>query len=247
MDGTLGTAGVDLSGGSLNGTGVIQANLDNAAAVSPSDQSPGTLTIQGNYVQESTGILNIGIVGDKPTSSNGLLAISGTASLDGTLNVSLDNGFVPGSGNVFLVLTSNQLSGAFATINGLTFAPGESLVPVYGSDDLELTFGAPAQSPPLASVTAVSSPRIWGLWARELLIPITVTFGEPVDGDGNGHAAAVGAECRQRLRRPPMPAPAATARRSPSTTRWRPAQSSLRPGLYGCGPGTQRRDDRRLV
>ena len=160
MDGTLGAAGVDLSGGSLNGTGVIQANLDNAAAVSPSDQSPGTLTIQGNYVQESTGILNIGIVGDKPTSSNGLLAISGTASLDGTLNVSLDNGFVPSSGNVFLVLTSNQLSGAFATINGLTFAPGESLVPVYGSDDLELTFGATAQSPPLASVTAVSSQHL---------------------------------------------------------------------------------------
>ncbi len=60
VDGTLSAANFNLNGGSLDGTGIIQANVINAAVITPGDQ-PGTLTIQGNYTQASSGALDIDI------------------------------------------------------------------------------------------------------------------------------------------------------------------------------------------
>ncbi len=68
--------------------------------------------------------------------------------------MSLDNGFIPSGGDVFAVLTSDQLSSAFTAINGLTFATGESLVAAYTSEDLDLTFGSVSQQ-----ITVTSSPQ----------------------------------------------------------------------------------------
>lgn len=45
--------------------------------------------------------------------------ISGSASLGGTLDVSLINGFTPSNGELFEILTSSGLSGVFSTVNGL--------------------------------------------------------------------------------------------------------------------------------
>jgi len=149
VDGTLSAANVNLNGGTLNGTGTIEANVIDAATVSPGDQ-PGTLTIQGNYTQTAAGALDIAIDG---TSQYGQLAITGAATLAGTLNVSLENGFMPSNGNSFQVLVFKQLSGTFTVINGLTFGTGESLVPVYSSDDLYLTFGSQQR------ITVTSAPQ----------------------------------------------------------------------------------------
>ena len=91
VDGTLNAANILLNGGSLNGIGTIQGDVTNAATVSLGDQ-PGTLTIQGNYTQTADGVLDIAIDG---TSRYGQTAITGIATLDGILNVSLDNGFIP--------------------------------------------------------------------------------------------------------------------------------------------------------
>ena len=150
VDGTLNAANILLNGGSLSGIGTIQGDVTNAATVSLGDQ-PGTLTIQGNYTQTADGVLDIAIDG---TSRYGQTAITGIATLDGILNVSLDNGFIPSGGDVFAVLTSDQLSGAFTAINGLTFATGESLVAAYTSEDLDLTFGSVSQQ-----ITVTSSPQ----------------------------------------------------------------------------------------
>ncbi|HLN26979.1 MAG TPA: hypothetical protein VK395_04500 [Gemmataceae bacterium] len=151
VDGTLSAANVNLNGGELNGTGTIEANVINAATVSPGDQ-PGTLTIQGNYTQTAAGTLDIAIDG---TSQYGQLSITGTATLAGILNVSLENGFTPSSGDSFLVLISKQLSGTFTTINGLTFGTGQSLVPVYSGVGLNLTFGSQQRQ----QITVTSAPQ----------------------------------------------------------------------------------------
>ena len=46
------------------------------------------------------------------------LAVSGTASLNGTLDISMVNGFTPTNGETFVILTSNGLGGTtFATMN----------------------------------------------------------------------------------------------------------------------------------
>ncbi len=48
------------------------------------------------------------------------LAISGTATLSGALNISLINGFTPNPGDSFQIMTFGSRSGTFTTIN----APG---------------------------------------------------------------------------------------------------------------------------
>ncbi len=134
VDGTLSAANVTLDGGALNGTGAIQGNLTNAATILPGD-APGTLTVQGNYTQAAAGALNIDLDG---TSQFGQLAVSGTATLDGTLNVSLSNTYTPNSGDSFKILTFASRSGDFATVNGLNLPNGDFFVPLYHSDDLTL-------------------------------------------------------------------------------------------------------------
>ena len=54
------------------------------------------------------------------------LLISGNASLDGTLDVSLTGGFTPGAGNTFHILSFTGLTGKFATLDLPTLAGGLS-------------------------------------------------------------------------------------------------------------------------
>ena len=116
IDGTL-TAGTATLTGSLTGAGVIAANLVNDGAVTPGD-SPGILTINGNYQQGSGGVLNIEVGGTTAGTQYDQLKVSGTATLAGTLDATLINGFGPGAGEQFAALAAGGgISGSFATIN----------------------------------------------------------------------------------------------------------------------------------
>jgi hypothetical protein len=135
VDGTLTAGNFFLNGGTLNGTGTVQANLTNAAEVDPG-HGTGTLTIGGNYTQTSAGVLNIEIV---DSGHFGQLAITGTATLGGTLNV-LTGSYVDSTLDSFKVLTFQQRSGTtdFATRNGLALADGQTLNPTFHTGDLTL-------------------------------------------------------------------------------------------------------------
>jgi outer membrane autotransporter protein len=69
----------------LGGTGFIGGSVFSHGIVSPGN-SPGRLTINGNYQQYSDGTLRIEIAGRKPGQFD-QLAVQGSASLDGTLQV----------------------------------------------------------------------------------------------------------------------------------------------------------------
>jgi hypothetical protein len=114
-----------LQGGKLTGTGTVTANVSNAALVSPG-ASPGQLTISGSYTQTSVGALNVEIGGLTAETEFDRLAISGSATLSGTLNVSLINGFLPNPGDSFQIMTFASRSGSFTTINGLDLGGGRS-------------------------------------------------------------------------------------------------------------------------
>src|SRR5262249_5084110 len=119
------TGTVDLQGGVLTGSGTIAADVRNAAVLEVGlAGSAGYLVVSGNYVQTAAGTLNMEIGGLAPGSDYDVLSVQGTATLDGTLNLSLLNGYVPNPDDVFALLTSNGLSGDFATINGLDFGGG---------------------------------------------------------------------------------------------------------------------------
>jgi hypothetical protein len=135
VDGILQAATINLNGGSLNGTGMMQGNVVNAALIVPGDPF-GTLIVQGNYTQTATGVLLIQIAG---TSQHGQLAITGSATLAGTLEVSLLGNYIPVAGTNFQILTFADYSGSFTTELGLGLPHHRSLQPEWGSDDLTLT------------------------------------------------------------------------------------------------------------
>jgi hypothetical protein len=134
VDGTLVAPNVEVNGGSLTGSGTIQANVINAGTVAPGDTF-GTLTIQGNYTQTATGVLDIHISG---ANAYGQLAVTGSATLSGTLQMSFVNGYVPAVGTDFQILTFADSAGSFTTELGLSLPP-LFLNPVWQSNSLTLT------------------------------------------------------------------------------------------------------------
>jgi hypothetical protein len=137
VDGTLGANTVLLNGGTLNGVGFINASVVNAAEVDPGD-SPGVLTINGNYTQTAAGTLTIEIGGLSAGSQYDRLVVNGFASLNGTFNVVLLNNFQPNPGDTFRVLTFASHTGDFATYNGLDLGNGNSLSPQFNPTALDL-------------------------------------------------------------------------------------------------------------
>ena len=113
--------GMDLNGGTLQGNGTIQGEVRNNGGVFSPGHSPGKITINGNYTQGVNGVLNMEIGGTAAGTEYDQLKVNGTATLGGTLNVSLINGFRPKVGDVFQLIAPNSLSGAFATINTVGF------------------------------------------------------------------------------------------------------------------------------
>jgi uncharacterized repeat protein (TIGR01451 family) len=154
---TLQTGMLSLNGGTLVGNGAIAGTVDNHAIVSPG-ASPGTLTINGDYVQASNGELDIQIGGTTAGTDYDQLLVSGNVTLAGTLSVSHINSFVPASGNTFQILTygGRPNSTAFGTINGLDYGSGNTLVPTYGASDLQLVTNN-VQADLAASVSAPST------------------------------------------------------------------------------------------
>ncbi len=115
---TAATVNISASG-SLTGTGNINGNLVNAGQIG-SATTPGILTVGGNFTQSSSGTLNEAVGGATPGTGYGQLKVSGTATLGGTLNVSLLNGFQPGIATNDPVLTCSTRNGtSFASMTGL--------------------------------------------------------------------------------------------------------------------------------
>ncbi|MEX2172272.1 MAG: hypothetical protein WD851_23330 [Pirellulales bacterium] len=106
------------TGGSLLGSGSVQGNVINQGTVAPGN-SPGILTINGNYTQSSGAALVIEIAGTTPGDEFDVLNITGDASLasGSTLLVQFIDDFVPQSGDTFEFLAvGGDLSGAFSTV-----------------------------------------------------------------------------------------------------------------------------------
>ncbi len=110
------TSPLNIQGGTLAGTNTLTGSVTNNGLVSPG-ASPGLLTIVGNYTQTANGAMNIDLAGTTPGTSFDRLAISGTATLAGTLITTLTNGFYPDTNAMFTFLTCGTRSGTFAMFN----------------------------------------------------------------------------------------------------------------------------------
>jgi hypothetical protein len=127
-DGTVtDSGGFNLSAGSLFGKGSVVGNLsDSAGTITPGDSSTltGILTDKGSFTQGSNGVLDISIGGTTAGTKFDQLNVTGTATLSGTLNISLIKGFVPTIGQTFKIVNGSE-TGSFLTVNGLAINSSE--------------------------------------------------------------------------------------------------------------------------
>jgi hypothetical protein len=106
----------DLDGGTLQGIGTLHGNLinDGGTVMPGTPGAGGVLSVTGTYIDPPSSQLFIQIGG--PDTLHGLsqLVVGGAANLNnGTLDVSLINGFTPTNGELFEILAAGSLSGTF--------------------------------------------------------------------------------------------------------------------------------------
>ncbi|HEV2498447.1 MAG TPA: PEP-CTERM sorting domain-containing protein [Terriglobia bacterium] len=130
VDGTLMSPAITVTGGTLtSGGGLIETqSLTNGTSIMVDSTGfvgvgHGTFTATNGYQQLANGTLDELIA--SPTSF-GAIDVTGPASLDGTLDVTLENGFTPTVGEqfAFLDFTSGDLSGMFVNFIDQTFDNG---------------------------------------------------------------------------------------------------------------------------
>ncbi len=126
IDGTLtfdagGTMMID--GGTLGGSGQINANVTNNAGIAAPGASEGLLTINGDYTQSTAAALSVEVGGLIAGDEHDVLAIAGTTVLAGSLHASDINGFVGQPGDTVTVLTASNVAGDFGQFSSTVFGP----------------------------------------------------------------------------------------------------------------------------
>jgi T5SS/PEP-CTERM-associated repeat protein len=119
---TLGGPGV------LRGNGLIKGNVDARgweglvheqeeywATVAPGNATTGIgrLTINGNYTQRDDSFLEIQLAGPQQGVQHDELFVTGHATFDGILSISLNDGFIPVAGDAFKILDWSSHTGTY--------------------------------------------------------------------------------------------------------------------------------------
>lgn len=111
--------------GVLRAAGVVNGSIANAGTLAPGN-SPGTLSITGDYTQDASATLAMELGGTTMGSGYDHLAITGLATLSGTIQVELYNGYQPQMGATFDLLDWGSIDGTFAQVTLPGLQPGLS-------------------------------------------------------------------------------------------------------------------------
>jgi len=141
------------TGDGLIGSGTLDSNLVNAGSVSPG-ASPGIITVDGDYTQDSSGTLAIELGGTTPGSGYDQLAVTGAVTFGGTLDVSLIPGFTPIADQSFTIMTYASRLGEFETQNLPSLSGDLEWILEYGPTALLLRIPS---STPIGLITGTIS------------------------------------------------------------------------------------------
>ncbi len=122
--GTLRASGGDLQ---LQGTWTNNGTMDARAGV-------GVTALNG-FTQSPSGTFTVEVAG---AGNNGLVAVTGGASLAGTLSIDRSGGYVPTLGSSFTIMTYGSASGGFSSVAGGDAGGGNQFVPSVGATSLVL-------------------------------------------------------------------------------------------------------------
>src|SRR5262249_28801344 len=118
--GTLAAPLVDLQGGLLQGSGLINGSVRNDATVAVGFEGlPGALVVVGDYTQGGTGVLVMQLGGYEPGVTHDHLVISGKAVLDGRFVLTVLDDFFANPGDLFTLVEFGEREGEFADYAGL--------------------------------------------------------------------------------------------------------------------------------
>lgn len=94
-----------------------------------------TLIVDGNFTQTPTGSLSVEISGSAAAGVNARIAVGKAATLAGTLNVSVVNGYLPKRGDDYQIMTFAAASGSLVAVT----TPGPSFLESMQPTSLDLT------------------------------------------------------------------------------------------------------------
>ena len=132
-----------LNGGSLTGNGTVTGNVTSTGGTIAPGLSPDILLITGDLILDSTSVVNIELEGTTPGPNPGghdQIQVTGTASLDGTLNVTLPGAFTPGAADTFTIITCDVscLGGVTMQFTTENSPAGQIMTVNYNANDVVL-------------------------------------------------------------------------------------------------------------
>ncbi len=171
----LNNTGTFTTEGNATLSGIIVTN-SGSLIVGPAS----TLDVSGSYTQTSKGEFTTEISGEPATGSFGVLASTGSVALDGTLTISLVDGYSPTAGSNFTVMTYPSETGDFRTIDHGDAGQGQFWSESTNSTDVAVTAAIDA-GPPTSSVVPLP--------ATEASTSFTVAWSGHDDTGGPGIAS----------------------------------------------------------
>ena len=126
---------VDILGGTLQGSGLVNGNVTMNGTLSPGN-SVGEIRIRGGYTQSSSVILSLEL---ENVNDFDQVFVNGTVTLGGQLDITVLDGFTPTLGDTYTVLSANNIEGEFNRIQGLDLGNGRLLQPVIEENELRLS------------------------------------------------------------------------------------------------------------
>jgi hypothetical protein len=156
---------ISIFGGTLQGQGKIDVGNWNPGVYNNGTIIPTGLLFMTNasYAQSGGGCLNIVMGGTNAGENYGQLLISLGAKLDGTLTITLTNGFHPSLGESFQIFKCASRKGRFATVNCPDLGPGLALQPNYTPTGVTITVVESSPNSSAKQSVAATGPKLGGL------------------------------------------------------------------------------------
>ena len=135
-----------LTNSTLTGSGTLDGNIRNTSgSVHPGD-SLGSLTITGDFENSASGSVVLELEGTPAGTTHDQLIVSGTVTLEGTLDLRLTNGFQAVDGDQFAILQFDDRICDFSTKTGTDLGNGLHLAAAFDATSMSLQAGSTPDS-----------------------------------------------------------------------------------------------------
>ena len=119
INGSTANSAFTINAGTLGGAGTVGALTVNSGGTLAPGNSPGIVNVTGNLILNSGSIIAMELAGagGTPGTDFDQIAVTGTMTAGGTLNVTALNDFTPAVGQSFQLFNASSIGGTFSAIN----------------------------------------------------------------------------------------------------------------------------------